>query len=81
MSIVNPEEYKIIDEENNNMLAYIRLRWGILTCHYPNKSGERIYAYNFFDVCKGEFENELERQKYLTQIADKVKKALVNQRY
>lgn len=63
-----PEQYDVFDE-NDNQVAYIRLRWGYLSVEYD---GKEIYSHTFSDDMKGSFDNEEERQKYLSIIRKKI---------
>jgi hypothetical protein len=45
------------------------LRWGVLSCCYPNYDGEEIYSKSFDDAWQGEFDDDNERNKYLIIIA------------
>lgn len=63
-----PEQYDVFDE-NHKLVGYVRLRYGNLTCEYPDCGGELIYEHTFpTDDLKGSFE-ENERYNYLGLIA------------
>ena len=66
-----PEQYDVFDE-NENLVGYVRLRWGGLTCKYPDVGGEEIYYASVGDGWTGTFESEEQRIKYLNNIADKI---------
>lgn len=66
-----PEQYDVFDS-NDNIVGYVRLRWGFLTCEYPNVGGECIYITNIGNEWSGRFENEKQRMKHLNNIADKI---------
>lgn len=65
-----PEQYNIKDNKGNQ-IGYIRLRWGELTCKYPDVGGEIIYCDNV-DNAFGCFEYEEQRKEYLNIIADRI---------
>ena len=66
-----PEQYDVFDS-NNNIVGYVRLRWGGLRCDYPDVGGETIYYESIGNDWLGEFENETQRMKHLNRIADKI---------
>ena len=66
----SPEQYDVFD--NNNNVGYIRLRWGELTCEYPDVGGEEIYHAEIGDEWTGMFENDIQRQLHLLDIAEKI---------
>lgn len=47
------------------------MRWGELTCEYPDVGGEIIYCDNV-DNAFGCFEYEEQRKEYLNIIADRI---------
>ena len=65
-----PEQYWAM--KGSNIIGYIRLRWGKLTCHYlPNgkffDDETRVIYHKFDDEYKGEFESEEERNDWLNK--------------
>lgn len=60
-----PEQYDVL--LNGERVAYIRLRFGILTAEIGDKE---VYYHKFDNEFKGEFETEEERQKYLSEILE-----------
>lgn len=66
-----PEQYDVWDE-NENLVGYVRLRFGHLTCEYPEVGGEEIYHTRVGDEWCGELESEAQRKVYLSEIADKI---------
>lgn len=66
-----PEQYDVKDEQGN-MVGYVRLRYGGLTCEYPNVNGEVIFSKYFDDGWMGCFESDEQCQNYLFIIADKI---------
>lgn len=67
-----PEQYDVYDEYHS-IVGYVRLRWGNLTCEYPDVGGELIYSASIDgDGWAGMFDSEEQRLFYLTTIADKI---------
>lgn len=66
-----PEQYDVFDE-TGTIVGYIRLRWGGLTCEYPDCGGELIYSANVGDGWSGCFESEEQRQEHLGNIAEAI---------
>lgn len=64
----SPEQYDVY-RANGELCGYVRLRWGALRADYPNIEGDSIYTKSFNDDFKGMFENDEERNHYLTEIA------------
>ena len=58
---------------------YIRLRWGGLSCRYPDYEGDEIYSESFDDGWKGCFDDDNERNKYLLIIANELNSYLEKQ--
>lgn len=67
-----PEQYDVF--KGDKMVGYVRLRWGVLSCSYPNYLGEEIYSKSFDDAWQGEFDDDNERNKYLIIIAKEINK-------
>lgn len=65
-----PEQYDVF--KGDKMVGYVRLRWGNLSCCYPDYEGEEIYSKSFDDAWQGEFEDDNERNKYLIIIANEL---------
>ncbi len=66
-----PEQYDV-EDSNGNLVGYVRLRWGTLSCEYPNVGGEMIYTVSIGDGLTGCFESDEQRMKHLNNIADKI---------
>lgn len=62
-----PEQYDVF--KGGRQVGYVRLRWGTVTCDYPNCCGDTIYSHSFNDGWKGSFSDSTEREKYLDEIA------------
>ena len=69
-----PEQYDVY--KDGQLVGYVRLRWGGLSCEYPYILGERIYTHAFDDGYMGCFESDEQRQFYLSEIADSINKRL-----
>ena len=65
-----PEQYDVFKDEKQ--VGYVRLRWGNLSCCYPDHEGDEIYAESFDDGWKGCFDDDNERNKYLLIIANEL---------
>lgn len=68
-----PAQYDVEDSEGTHV-GYVRLRWGILRCDYPDWGGEIIYTHNFHEDFKGIFDSDEERDEYFGLIADEILK-------
>jgi hypothetical protein len=66
-----PEQYDVFDS-SGNQVGYVRLRWGGLTCEYPDCGEELIYEADIGDGWTGSFENEEQRSFHLCAIADEI---------
>lgn len=66
-----PEQYNVKDEQGN-MVGYVRLRYGGLTCEYPDVGGELIYSQYFDNDWMRCFESDEQCESYLSIIADKI---------
>lgn len=69
----SPEQYNVFNE-SHNQVAYIRLRHGDLSVRMPNHNGEEVYEADLGDA--GEFDNQFERLKYLTEITKVIKEKM-----
>lgn len=65
-----PEQYDVF--KGDKIVGYVRLRWGLLSCCYPDYEGEEIYSKSFDDAWQGEFDDDNERNKYLIIIATEI---------
>lgn len=65
-----PEQYDVFKDEKQ--VGYVRLRWGYLSCRYPDYEGDEIYSESFDDAWKGCFDDNNERNKYLLIIANEL---------
>lgn len=72
-----PEQYDVYDS-NGNIVGYIRLRFGGLTCEYPDVGGELIYEASVGDGWTGYFQSDKQRECYLDDIADKILQKINN---
>lgn len=72
-----PEQYDVF--KGDKIVGYVRLRWGVLSCCYPDYEGEEIYSKSFDDAWQGEFEDDNERNKYLIIIAKELNEYLEKQ--
>ena len=65
-----PEQYDVLDTENDNkIVAYVRFRWGHLSCTVPDVGGTVIYSAESRDnAYRGVFSTEEERVYYLEEI-------------
>ena len=66
-----PEQYDVIDN-TGNMVGYVRLRFGRLTCDYPDVGGEKIYCANIGNEWCGIFPDDEQRDYHLRMIANKI---------
>lgn len=66
-----PEQYDVWDS-NDNLIGYVRLRWGRLTCVCPDVGGECVYKTGIGDGWTGCFESEEQRMYHLDIISDKI---------
>ena len=67
-----PEQYDVFLE--GKQVGYVRLRWGVLRCGYPDVVGEIVYYHEFDDGLQGCFDGDEDRNFHLAEIA----KALYN---
>lgn len=65
-----PEQYDVF--KDGKQVGYVRLRWGGLSCRYPDYEGDEIYSESFQDAWKGCFDDDNERNKYLLIIANEL---------
>ena len=63
-----PEQYEVYDK-SGKYIAYVRLRWGRLTCEIPDVGCKMIYSKNIGDDYTGCFASEDERIEHLDEIA------------
>lgn len=69
--VVDSEQFDVIYSVNDKkyQVGYVRLRWGKLTCAFPDVGGKIIYEKYFDDAFQGCFESEEQRQQQLHLIA------------
>ena len=72
-----PEQYDVF--KDGKQVGYVRLRWGGLSCRYPDHEGDAIYTESFDDGWKGCFDDDNERNKYLLIIANELNSYLEKQ--
>lgn len=70
-----PEQYDVYDN-NNNIVGYVRLRFGSLTCDYPDVNGKEIYYASVGNGWNGCFNSDSQRRVHLTKIADEIIKKI-----
>lgn len=75
-----PEQYDVYDS-NGKQVGYVRLRWGLLSCTYPDVDGKMIYCASIGNGYCGEFENDNQRMTHLNNIADKIFKAIDTEKF
>lgn len=68
-----PEQYDVYDDKGNKV-GYVRLRWGELTCEWPDVFGKLIYSEEVGDGFTGCFESEKQRSVCLECIANEILK-------
>ena len=61
-----PEQYDVFDSEGKKV-GYLRLRHGGFRADYPDCGGDTVYRYSFDDAWKGIFDDDEEREQYLTE--------------
>lgn len=62
-----PEQYDVLNAEGKQS-GYIRLRGGNFRVYYPDTGGELVFYHRFEDdTWKGMFDDDGEREKYLTE--------------
>ena len=62
-----PEQYDVFDSDGKQS-GYIRLRGGNFRVYYPDTGGELVFYHRFEkDAWKGMFDNEEEREFFLTE--------------
>lgn len=66
-----PEQYDVFDRDGEQV-GYVRLRWGYLSCEYPDVGGELLYEADIGDSWTGGFENEEQRMRHLNKIAYRI---------
>ena len=67
-----PEQYDVYIDGSDEMVAYVRLRWGILTCTVPDAGGREVYQHKF-EKQIGNFNNDEERETFFIEIADRLR--------
>lgn len=66
-----PEQYDVYDEDNNQV-AYVRLRHGYLSVRCPDADSPEIYG-TYGVKGSGEFYDAKERAYFIAEIAKKIK--------
>ena len=63
-----PEQYDVFDSDGKQS-GYIRLRGGNFRVYYPDTGGELVFYHRFEeeDAWKGIFDDDEEREQYLTE--------------
>ena len=67
-----PEQYDVYDKDGVEVVGYVRLRHGYIRADYPNCGGKTIFEREYGDEFTGIFENENDRMRYLSDIADAI---------
>jgi hypothetical protein len=62
-----PEQYDVFLE--GKIVGYVRLRWGMLRCNYPDVGGEEVYKHVFDEDYLGCFNSDEDRNFHLEMIA------------
>ena len=73
-----PEQYDVF--KGGRQVGYVRLRWGTVTCDFPDCRGDTIYSHSFDDGWKGCFDSSEERETYLNRIATAIHAALAQEK-
>jgi hypothetical protein len=68
-----PEQYDVIDDINNTVVGYLRLRHGHFTAEYPDCGGELVY--NAATRGDGMFDDDEERMRELTAAVAAISRA------
>jgi len=66
-----PEQYDVFADDGK-MVGYVRLRFGSLTCNYPDVGGECIYQASIGSEWAGCFGTTEQQMEHLSNIADKI---------
>lgn len=74
-SIACPEQYEAYDGQGNQ-IGYLRLRHGEFMVEYPEVNGEIIYEEFFEEDLKGAFDDIKERDYYLNQAKEAIRKKI-----
>lgn len=61
-----PEQYDVFDSDGKQV-GYLRLRYGNFRADYPDCGGVEVYHASFSDGWKGIFDDDKEREFYLTE--------------
>lgn len=61
-----PEQYEVCNSEGKQV-GYLRLRHGGFRADYPKCGGETVYRHSFDDGWKGIFDDDEEREYFLTE--------------
>lgn len=61
-----PEQYDVFDSEGE-YVGYLRLRCGNFRADYPGVGKETVYRHSFDDGWKGTFDDDEEREFFLTE--------------
>lgn len=72
-----PEQYDVFDNENNQV-AYLRLRYGHFKVHCPDYGGDIVYEAN--PVGNGIFTDE-ERYYHLQEATTRIQKWIIEQKF
>ena len=66
-----PEQYYVKDM-SGKIVGYVRLRFGHITCRYPDVNGKLIYEETVGDEFTGMFYDEKQRIYNLKKISDEI---------
>lgn len=72
-----PEQYDVIYDGLDGVtyiVGYVRLRYGMLYCAFPDVGGEKVYEYHFkeYSGWLGQFPTEKIRVEHLNKIAEAI---------
>jgi len=70
-----PEQYDVKDSDGK-IVGYVRLRLGYFLVEYPECDGETVFEEEFPICMKGRFDDDQEREVYLTAAADAILAAI-----
>lgn len=77
-----PEQYDVFQKQNGELgtgtVGYVRLRYGHLSCDYPDVGGEVVYDCDFDDEWKGDMTSE-EREEQLAKCAEAINRKLADE--
>lgn len=75
-----PEQYDVFDKDGN-MVGYVRLRWGALTCECPDCGGDLVYETDIGGGWAGCFEDDSQRECILHDVADAILRGIKEENF